>query len=77
MKRIQEEHVLVAISTCTYRHKYWEFWRKQYEVWPGIPLFMSWSFVFNCFGFSIATIHFHNKAGHELRPSAGEEIYKF
>ncbi len=49
MKRIQEEHVLVAISTCTYRHKYWEFWQKQHEVWPGIPLFMSWSFVFDCF----------------------------
>lgn len=28
-------------------------------------------------GFTIATIHFHNKAGHELRLSAGEVIYKF
>ena len=28
-------------------------------------------------GFSIATIHFHNKAGRELRLSAGEVIYKF
>lgn len=28
-------------------------------------------------GFSIATIHFHNKAGRELRLSAGEVVYKF
>lgn len=27
--------------------------------------------------FTIATIHFHNKAGRELRLSAGEVVYKF
>ncbi len=39
----------MATSTCTYRHKYWEFWQIQHEVWPETLLLMSRNFDFDCF----------------------------
>ena len=42
-------HVLIATSTCTYCHKYWEFWQKQHEVSREFLFLMSGNFVSDWF----------------------------
>ena len=37
-------HVLIPTSTCTYCHKYRNFWQKQHEVNRKILFLMSWNF---------------------------------
>ena len=44
VSRCWKLHVLIPTSTCTYCHKYRNFWQKQHEVNRKILFLMSWNF---------------------------------
>ena len=71
----------MATSTCTYCHKYWDFWLKRHEIWQNTPLpCRIW-----CQKFSVPdsivhrtdALHEEVEERHDLRPFPVEALSVF
>jgi len=71
----------MATSTCTYCHKYWDFWLKRHDIWQNTPLpCRIWCQKFsgqNNIAHLIDAWHEKVEERHELRPFLVEALSVF